>query len=78
MAHFQAVLPSRRKMLVIYEGQEAQRNADCEDLAEKQAKPCHFVKGKMTSCHFMTNGTLVATIRVRAKVLSKVISNNIV
>ena len=47
-------------------------------LAEKQAKPCHFVKRKMTSCHFKANGTLVATIRVRAKELSKVISNNIV
>ena len=65
-------------MLVIHEGQEARGNADCEDLAEKHAKLCHFVKEKMTSCHFKANGTLVATIRVRAKELSKVISNNIV
>ena len=78
MAHFPSALPSRWKMLAIHEGQEAQRNADCEDLAEKQAKPCHFVKGKMTSCHFKANGTLVATSKVRAKELSKVISNNIV
>ena len=49
-----------------------------EDLAEKQAKSCHFVKGKMTSCHYKAHGTFVATIRVRAKELSKVISNNIV
>ena len=65
-------------MLVIHEGQEAHGNADCEDLAEKHAKSCHFVKGKMTSCHFKVIGTFVATIRVRAKELSKVISNNIV
>ena len=32
----------------------------------------------VTSCHIMGNGTLVATIGVRAKELSKVISNNIV
>ena len=32
----------------------------------------------MTSCHFKANGTLVATSKVRAKELSKVISNNIV
>ena len=42
------------------------------------SRPCHFVSGKMTSCHFKACGTLVATIRVRTKELSKVISNNIV
>ena len=31
---------------------------------------------KVTSCHFRGNGTLVARSRVRAKELSKVISNN--
>ena len=49
-----------------------------ENLAEKHAKSCHFVKGKMTSCHHKANGTFVATIKVRAKELSKVISNNII
>ena len=33
---------------------------------------------KVTYCHFKRNGILVATSRLRAKELSKVISNNIV
>ena len=31
LSHFLAALPSRWKMLVIHEGQEAQGKADCED-----------------------------------------------
>jgi len=45
------------------------------------AKACQtlpFCQGQMTSCHFWGNGTFVARNRVRAKELSKVISNNIV
>ena len=43
-----------------------------------QIVPLTICQRKVTNCHFKGNGTLVATSRVRAKELSKVISNNIV
>ena len=59
-------------------GRKPKERLHDEDLAGKPTKLRQFVNKRVTSCHFKGNGTLVATSRVRAKELSKVISNNIV